>query len=51
MKIVTVSELLITKCTVEKRNMFHTHYLIADSDVEFVHKIYLNYEFNEFKNY
>ena len=49
--IVAASELLIVRCTAERRDIFHIHSLIIDSDVEFVHKIYLSHEFNEFKSH
>ena len=49
--VVAVLELLIIKCTAEKKNMFHIHCSVTDSDVEFIHKICLNYEFNKFKGH
>ena len=48
---IAVLKLLITRCTAEKRCMFHTHSLIADSDVEFVYEIYLSYEFSELEGH
>ena len=49
--IVAVSKLLIIRCTAERKDMFHIHNLIADSNVKFVYKVYFNYKFNEFKNH
>ena len=46
--IVAASELLIIRCTAERKNMFHTHYLIIDSDVEFVYEVCFNHEFGKF---
>ena len=51
MKIITVLRLLIIRCTVERKNMFHIYSLIADSGIKFTHKICFNYEFNEFENH
>ena len=50
-KVIATSELLIIRHTAEKRDMFHIHNLIADSDVEFIHEICLSYEFNELKGH
>ena len=43
--------MLIIKCTAEKRDIFHIHSSVVDSDIEFVYKIYLSHEFDEFKNH
>ena len=51
MRVVIALGLLITRCTVEKRSMFHAHYLIVNSGVEFVYRIYFNYEFDELENH
>ena len=51
MKVIAVLGLLIIRCTAERRGIFHTHNSITDSDIEFVHKVYLNHEFNEFKSH
>ena len=51
MSVVAVLELLIVRCTAERRDMFHTYNLITDSDIEFVHKICFNYELNELKGH
>ena len=44
---VAVLGLLITRCTAERRGMFHTHSLVADPGVEFVHGVCLSHEFGE----
>ena len=31
--------------------MFHTHSLITDSDIKFVHEIYFSHEFDELKGH
>ena len=31
--------------------MFHTHSSVTDSDIEFVFKVYLSYEFDELKGH
>ena len=49
--VVTTSELLIIKCTAEKRGMFYAHSSVMDSDVEFVYQICLNHEFGELESH
>ena len=51
MRVIAILELLIIRHTAEKRSIFHIYSLVINSDIEFVHEIYLNYKFNEFKNY
>ena len=50
-KVIAVLRLLITRCTAERKGMFHTYSLIANLDVEFVYKICLSHEFNELKDH
>ena len=47
MSIVAVLKLLIIRCTAEKRGMFHTHSLVVDSGIEFVHEVCPSHEFSE----
>ena len=49
--VVAALRLLIARCTAEKRDIFHTHSSVINSDVEFVYEIYLNYEFDEFRDH
>ena len=51
MNIIIALKLLIIKCITEKRDIFHIYNLIVNLDIKFIHKIYFNYEFNEFENY
>ena len=50
-KIIVVSELLIIRCTAEKKSIFHIHSLIMNSGVEFIHEVYFNHEFSKFKSH
>ena len=50
-RVIAVLRLLIVRCTAEKRGIFHTHSLITDLSIEFVHKVCLSYEFNELKGH
>ena len=50
-RIVIALKLLIARCTVEKKDMFHIYNLIVNSDIKFVYKICFSYKFNEFKNH
>ena len=51
MKIIIISELLIARCTAEKKNIFHIYNSVMNSDVEFVYEVYFNYKFNELENH
>ena len=46
-KIIIILRLLIIRCTVEKKNMFHIHSSVTDSDIKFIYEIYFNYKFNK----
>ena len=50
-KIVTALRLLIIRYTAEKRGMFHIHSLIVNLDIEFIHEINPNYEFDELEGH
>ena len=43
--------MLIIRCIAEKKDIFHTHSLITDSNVKFVYEIYLSYKLNEFRGH
>ena len=49
--IVAASELLIVRCTAEKKDIFYIYSLIINSGVKFVHEVYFNYEFDKLKDY
>ena len=49
--VIAVLQLLITKCTAERKSMFYTHLSILNSDVEFVHKVCFNHKFNELEGH
>ena len=51
MKIVAVLKLLIIRYTAERKDIFHIHNLITDSNIKFVHEINLSHEFDEFKGH
>ena len=51
MSVVAALGLLIIRHTAEKKGIFHTYSLVADSGVEFVHKVCLNHKFDEFKDH
>ena len=49
--VVIALKLLIIKYITEKKNIFYIHNSIVNSNVEFIYKIYFNYEFDELKSY
>ena len=51
MRVIAASELLIARYTAERKSMFYTHSSVADLDIEFVHEICSNHEFDELKDH
>ena len=51
MNVVAVLRLLIIRCTAERRDIFHTHSSVANSNVEFVHEVCPNHEFGELEGH
>ena len=49
--VIAVLKLLIVRYTAEKKDIFYIYSLIVNLNVKFVHKIYFNYKFDEFKNH
>ena len=51
MSVVAVLGLLITRCTAERKGMFHIYSSVVDSGVEFVHEVCLSHKFGELEGH
>ena len=50
-KIIAALRLLIIRHTIKKKDIFHIHSSVVNSNIEFVYKVYLNHEFNKLKGH